>query len=296
MPQPTQSPCTPPQDLGRGLNGRLSIPLSARFPPALRELRLPSAGLRQAPLELGTCTALTLLDLASNPLGGQGLERLAVLSPSLCHLDLADCGLKGLPPALTALSRLTFLSLAGNPGLAFRPALLGAASQLRELSLARLGPWALPADLALLQALTVLDLSGGAGKEGLSNLAALAPLSRLRRLSLADCALRELPASGLEALTWLSLRDAIPWGPLAGSVSGLCRLRELDIAGCGLGALPPGVCALPALATLHVGPGTRLPPAPGQQVGQADSEWLRAEFGAGGPFAEDVALHRMWLL
>lgn len=199
---------TRPQDLRRGLNGKLAIPLAAAYPPTLCEPNVAACNLRQLPLHLPSLTALTSLNLSSNSLSA-GWERLGALAGTLKPLSLARCQLRAAPDVLSTLRALTSLDLGGNEGMELDPTRLTGLPRLQALSLENLGLTTLPPGLsALPSSLTSLDLGS---KPGMGGLGVLRTLGCLRRLDLSSCwGLRELPpGEGLTGLTWLGLRQAL---------------------------------------------------------------------------------------
>ena len=203
---------------------------------SLRSLDLTACRLGRVPRALAELPGLTQLCLSVNP----GIAEHGVLFPDcasvlsrltqLRDLDVASCGLSRVPEGICQLTALTKLSLRGQEAGLLDLGNLAGLTQLRDLNLCESvdGPAdELPAALSALTNLERLDLTQGRGMVRplgsvpafVSNLTALVelrmnntgieadwqhlrPLTRLRKLSIRGCDMRELPMA-LHAVTQL---------------------------------------------------------------------------------------------
>jgi Leucine-rich repeat (LRR) protein len=265
-----------------GLGDRIAHSLAfepLRCLSSLRRLDLAGCRLRHIPEQLSAVSGLRELQLSGNPLVGWGdpalLRTLQCLAGALTLLRLDGCGLLCAPMALSSLQALAELDLRGNSELgdleqvAFLP--LEHLSSLSRLRLRGCPLRSLPGELSALSAVLDLDLRGQTAL-GRARSAAWQPLRMLgflTRLCLAACGLAALPwqLSGLGELARLELSSNPRLGSGSGAAAGpqrrryshafeplgqLSALTSLGMAGCALGAVPPQVSALAALAQLEL--------------------------------------------
>ena len=215
-------------------------PVGGALPPWLASLpQLQELNLRDARLDgtlpswLGECGSLRVLDLAGNDLGGTIPVALASAT-SLVDVDLSRNALDGhIPAELSALTALRALRLAHNSLEGALPASLAALPALVELDVSHndLGG-TLPRQLSHAPQLRVLRASGNRLGGPFPGWVLSAP--RLSRL--------HVDGNRFNG----SLGDGVDWTAARGLV-------ELHASGNSLsGSIPPGLGALPKLASLYL--------------------------------------------